>query len=177
MRHGIQPCRLRLPVSHPLVHIYEQQVQARHQNKGDHRGKEDAEPQRQGHGNHEPGLPGGFKNHRRQSAESSQGGQDDRPKTAQAGNADCLHRACAFTLPVLQHLASIRAKRTAHHPRALVLTPTRELAIQVAEAFQSYARFIDSFHVLPVYGGQDMRTQLRQLRRGGRLPPVISEPS
>jgi ATP-dependent RNA helicase DeaD len=48
----------------------------------------------------------------------------------------------------------------------LVLTPTRELAIQVAEAMQSYARHIKGFHVLPVYGGQGMDLQLRHLRRG-----------
>jgi ATP-dependent RNA helicase DeaD len=51
-------------------------------------------------------------------------------------------------------------------PQALVLAPTRELAIQVAEAFQKYARHLESFHVLPVYGGADIRGQLRQLKRG-----------
>ncbi|MHC4221543.1 MAG: helicase-related protein, partial [Planctomycetota bacterium] len=47
-----------------------------------------------------------------------------------------------------------------------VLTPTRELAIQVAEAFQKYATHIKGFHVLPIYGGQDSRTQIRALERG-----------
>ncbi len=55
-------------------------------------------------------------------------------------------------------------KRT--DPQILVLTPTRELAIQVAEAFQSYASHLRGFHVLPVYGGQDYAVQLRQLKRG-----------
>ena len=48
----------------------------------------------------------------------------------------------------------------------LVLTPTRELAIQVAEAMQTYARHLKGFHVLPIYGGQGMDFQLQQLRRG-----------
>jgi ATP-dependent RNA helicase DeaD len=48
----------------------------------------------------------------------------------------------------------------------LVLTPTRELAIQVAEAFQRYAAHLQGFHVLPIYGGQPYDGQLRALRRG-----------
>ena len=48
----------------------------------------------------------------------------------------------------------------------MVLTPTRELAIQVAEAFQRYASYLRGFHVLPIYGGQDYAGQIRQLKRG-----------
>jgi ATP-dependent RNA helicase DeaD len=48
----------------------------------------------------------------------------------------------------------------------LVLAPTRELAIQVAEAFQKYAQHLKGFHVLPVYGGQDYRGQIQALKRG-----------
>jgi len=59
-------------------------------------------------------------------------------------------------------------------PQALVLTPTRELAIQVAEAFQTYAGFIPGFHVLPVYGGQDFRGQLQGLKRGAHV--VVGTP-
>eukprot|EP01032_Pedospumella_encystans_P033522 gene33523-37885_t len=51
-------------------------------------------------------------------------------------------------------------------PQALVLAPTRELAIQVAEAFQRYAAYIPGFHVLPIYGGQSYGPQLSALRRG-----------
>jgi superfamily II DNA/RNA helicase len=47
-----------------------------------------------------------------------------------------------------------------------VLAPTRELAIQVAEAFQSYAAHMKDFHVLPIYGGQSYGPQLSALRRG-----------
>ena len=51
-------------------------------------------------------------------------------------------------------------------PQVLVLAPTRELAIQVAEAFQTYAKHINGFHVLPIYGGQDYNIQLKPLKRG-----------
>jgi ATP-dependent RNA helicase DeaD len=70
-------------------------------------------------------------------------------------------KTAAFALPVL---ARIDFKQ--HAPQALVLAPTRELAIQVAEAFQSYAAHIKNFHVLPIYGGQSYGPQLSALRRG-----------
>lgn len=70
-------------------------------------------------------------------------------------------KTAAFALPLLSQL-DVSQKR----PQVLVLTPTRELAIQVAEAMQTYARRLKGFHVLPVYGGQSIETQLRQLRRG-----------
>ena len=70
----------------------------------------------------------------------------------------------AFAMPLLSRLDN-----TQKTPQILVLTPTRELAIQVAEAFQTYARHLKKFHVLPVYGGQDMSIQLRGLRRGAQV--------
>jgi ATP-dependent RNA helicase DeaD len=70
-------------------------------------------------------------------------------------------KTAAFALPLLCRLELKRAE-----PQLLVLTPTRELAIQVAEAMQTYARHLKGFHVLPVYGGQGMDFQLKQLRRG-----------
>lgn len=73
-------------------------------------------------------------------------------------------KTAAFALPLLSRLNS--EQKT---PQVLVLTPTRELAIQVAEAFQSYARHLKGFHVLPIYGGQDMRGQLRGLQRGAQV--------
>lgn len=69
-------------------------------------------------------------------------------------------KTAAFALPLLCTIDS-----SAKKPQAIVLTPTRELAIQVAEAFQKYAAHIKGFHVLPIYGGQDMRVQLRALTR------------
>ena len=70
-------------------------------------------------------------------------------------------KTAAFALPILS-----RIDTKIKTPQVLVLTPTRELAIQVAEAFQKYAAKIKGFHVLPIYGGQDARGQIRQLERG-----------
>ena len=70
-------------------------------------------------------------------------------------------KTAAFALPMLQQV-DVKAK----HPQVLVLAPTRELAIQVAEAFQSYAHHLKGFHVLPVYGGQGYDQQIRALKRG-----------
>jgi ATP-dependent RNA helicase DeaD len=70
-------------------------------------------------------------------------------------------KTAAFALPILSNL-DLKQK----DPQVLVLAPTRELAIQVAEAFQNYARHLNGFHVLPVYGGQDYRGQIRALNRG-----------
>jgi len=70
-------------------------------------------------------------------------------------------KTAAFALPILSNLDLKQ-----QDPQALVLAPTRELAIQVAEAFQSYAAHIKGFHVLPVYGGQDYSSQIRALKRG-----------
>ena len=70
-------------------------------------------------------------------------------------------KTAAFAFPILSR---IDIKQST--PQALVLTPTRELAIQVAEAFQRYASHIPGFHVLPIYGGQSYGSQLSALRRG-----------
>jgi ATP-dependent RNA helicase DeaD len=70
-------------------------------------------------------------------------------------------KTAAFALPLLARL-----KIESPIVQIMVLTPTRELAIQVAEAFQSYASGIKGFHVLPIYGGQDYSGQIRQLKRG-----------
>ncbi|MBS0024991.1 DEAD/DEAH box helicase [Microbacterium paraoxydans] len=70
-------------------------------------------------------------------------------------------KTAAFALPVLERLDT--AQKT---PQALVLAPTRELALQVCEAFESYASRMKGVHVLPVYGGQGYGVQLSALRRG-----------
>jgi len=70
-------------------------------------------------------------------------------------------KTAAFALPILSRL-DMKQK----DPQVLVLAPTRELAIQVAEAFQKYATHMKGFHVLPVYGGQDYSGQIRALKRG-----------
>ena len=70
-------------------------------------------------------------------------------------------KTAAFALPALARLDAAAGK-----PQVLVLAPTRELAIQVAEAFQKYAHHIPGFHVLPIYGGQSYGPQLHALKRG-----------
>jgi ATP-dependent RNA helicase DeaD len=70
-------------------------------------------------------------------------------------------KTAAFALPILASIDPAQVK-----PQALVLAPTRELAIQVAEAFQKYAVHLPGFHVLPIYGGQGYAPQLSALKRG-----------
>ncbi len=70
-------------------------------------------------------------------------------------------KTAAFALPLISNLDSGQKD-----PQVLVLAPTRELAIQVAEAFQKYAKYMKGFHVIPIYGGQDYRGQIRALQRG-----------
>ena len=70
-------------------------------------------------------------------------------------------KTAAFALPLLSRL-----DLTQKHVQIMVLAPTRELAIQVAEAFKTYAGRIKGFQVLPIYGGQDYSGQIRGLKRG-----------
>jgi ATP-dependent RNA helicase DeaD len=78
-------------------------------------------------------------------------------------------KTAAFALPLLSNL-DLSSKDT----QILVLAPTRELAIQVAEAMQAYARHLKGFHVMPIYGGQSISIQLKQLRRGAHV--VVGTP-
>jgi len=78
-------------------------------------------------------------------------------------------KTAAFALPLLSNI-DVQNKSV----QVLTLTPTRELAIQVAEAFQHYASHIKGFHVLPVYGGQEYGGQIRQLKRGVQV--VVGTP-
>ena len=73
-------------------------------------------------------------------------------------------KTAAFALPVL---AQIDTK--ARHPQALVLAPTRELALQVSDSFQSFADHIGGVSILPIYGGQAYGIQLSGLRRGAQV--------
>ncbi len=78
-------------------------------------------------------------------------------------------KTAAFALPILARM-DINAKGV----QALVLAPTRELAIQVAEAFSKYATHMKNLRVLPIYGGQDYTGQIRQLNRGVNI--VVGTP-
>ncbi len=78
-------------------------------------------------------------------------------------------KTAAFALPLLARLDAGKKE-----VQVMVLTPTRELAIQVAEAFQRYGANLPGFHVLPIYGGQDYGIQIRQLKRGAQV--VVGTP-
>ena len=78
-------------------------------------------------------------------------------------------KTAAFALPILARL-DLQQKA----PQALVLAPTRELAVQVCEAFERYASHSGNVHMLPVYGGQGYGVQLSALRRGVHI--VVGTP-
>lgn len=78
-------------------------------------------------------------------------------------------KTAAFSLPLLHNLdVNLKA------PQILVLAPTRELAVQVAEAFSDFSKYIIGIHVLPLYGGQRYEVQLRALRQGPQI--VVGTP-
>lgn len=85
--------------------------------------------------------------------------------TAQTGTG----KTAAFSLPLLSKLPF-----NGHETAMLVLTPTRELAIQVAEAIQQYAANMPKVHVVPVYGGQDIAVQIRALKRQANI--IVATP-
>lgn len=85
--------------------------------------------------------------------------------TAQTGTG----KTAAFALPLLSRL-----EFNGHDTSVLVLTPTRELAIQVAEAIQQYATNLPKVHVVPVYGGQDIAVQIRALKRKANV--IVATP-
>ncbi|QLY32873.1 DEAD/DEAH box helicase [Nocardia huaxiensis] len=78
-------------------------------------------------------------------------------------------KTAAFAIPILMGLQG-----SGKQPQALVLAPTRELAIQVAEAFQKYSVHMPGVHVLPIYGGQNYAVQLNGLKRGAQV--VVGTP-
>ena len=87
-------------------------------------------------------------------------------------------KTAAFALPILSRLVSGH-KRTKYDSReraifALVLEPTRELALQVAESFSRFAHFIEDFRVVPIYGGASYEAQLKSLKRGVQV--VVATP-
>ena len=78
-------------------------------------------------------------------------------------------KTAAFALPILSQIDP-----KDRHPQALVLAPTRELALQVAESFQSFSEHLGGISVLPIYGGQAYGVQLSGLRRGAHI--VVGTP-
>jgi len=90
---------------------------------------------------------------------------DDILGQAQTGTG----KTAAFALPLLN-----RVDPNLHQPQLLILAPTRELAIQVAEACEQYSRYLSGVRTLSIYGGQAYDTQLRALRKGVQV--VIGTP-
>ncbi|MDQ9091345.1 DEAD/DEAH box helicase [Pseudoalteromonas haloplanktis] len=78
-------------------------------------------------------------------------------------------KTAAFALPLLNNIDP-----SVKQPQILVLTPTRELAIQVAEAFEQYAKHTRGVEVLALYGGQSYSIQLSALRRGAQI--IVATP-
>jgi len=74
-------------------------------------------------------------------------------------------KTAAFALPILQHLAGSPRRGGKPRLRALVLTPTRELAAQIGESFAAYGRFVDARHTV-IFGGVNEKPQIAALRRG-----------
>ncbi len=73
-------------------------------------------------------------------------------------------KTAAFALPLLSRIDLKSSK-----PQVLVLAPTRELAIQVAESFKNYGQYLKKLNVLPIFGGQDYAIQLKQLSKGAQI--------
>jgi len=78
-------------------------------------------------------------------------------------------KTAAFALPLLSRIDLKSSK-----PQVLVLTPTRELAIQVAESFKNYGQCLKKLNILPIFGGQDYAIQLKQLSKGAQI--VVGTP-
>ena len=68
-------------------------------------------------------------------------------------------KTAAFGLPILQKIDV-----TTYHPQALVLCPTRELCLQIADDLNDYSKYIDNLKVLPVYGGSSIESQIKTLK-------------
>ena len=78
-------------------------------------------------------------------------------------------KTAAFGLPIVQQI-NISDK----HPQALILSPTRELCVQIAKDLTAYSKYVDGLKVLPVYGGSSIDTQIRGLRMGAHV--IVATP-
>ena len=84
-------------------------------------------------------------------------------------------KTAAFGLPLLQNVAkSLEEVPATGTPRALVLCPTRELCLQIADDLTAYSKYLPSVRILPVYGGSSIEAQIRTLRRGGEV--IVATP-
>lgn len=91
-------------------------------------------------------------------------------------------KTAAFAIPIIQQLDSLPSKPRRREIQALILTPTRELAIQIGECFTDYAKYTDIRHTV-IFGGVNQKSQVEQLRSGvdilvatpGRLLDLINQ--
>ena len=104
------------------------------------------------------------------------GNNNDVVALAQTGTG----KTAAYGLPILQKVAAtVQAtensdSQEASRPKALVLAPTRELCLQITDDLKSYSKYIDGLHILAVYGGASIETQIRQLKKG--IQVVVATP-
>lgn len=104
------------------------------------------------------------------------GNNNDVVALAQTGTG----KTAAYGLPILQKVyyslqsESESEKTEASKPKALVLAPTRELCVQISDDLKSYSKYIDGLHILAVYGGANIETQIRQLKKG--IQVVVATP-
>ena len=78
-------------------------------------------------------------------------------------------KTAAFGLPVLQKIDIDNVQ-----PQALILCPTRELCLQIAGDLQDFSKYIKGLHILPVYGGSSIESQIRSLKKGVHI--VVATP-
>ncbi|NCD33902.1 MAG: DEAD/DEAH box helicase [Spartobacteria bacterium] len=82
-------------------------------------------------------------------------------------------KTAAFTLPLLQELTQNPKKAAMNRPRALILTPTRELAAQIGDSIKTYGRYVQVSHTV-IFGGVGQKPQVQDLRRG--VDVVVATP-
>ena len=78
-------------------------------------------------------------------------------------------KTAAYGLPVLQKVDPNRTDT-----QAVILSPTRELCLQIADDLEAYSKYLPSLHVLPVYGGTNIESQIRTLRKGVQV--IVATP-
>lgn len=78
-------------------------------------------------------------------------------------------KTAAYGLPLLQKIQTDK-----NYPQAVILCPTRELCLQIADDLKEYSKYMDHLHVLPVYGGSSIESQIRALKRGVQV--IVATP-
>lgn len=104
------------------------------------------------------------------------GNNNDVVALAQTGTG----KTAAYGLPVLQKVAieldeqQEEVQKEGSKPKALVIAPTRELCLQITDDLKSYSKYIENIHILAVYGGSNIETQIRQLKKGIQI--IVATP-